>query len=69
MVEPPDVARVTAVRFRAIATMNADELRILADASKLLARTEYRRDAARLNAIITMEGGDSLVLCKGNPDG
>jgi hypothetical protein len=44
--------------------MNAEELRILAEASKLLARTEYRQDAARLNAIITMEGGDPLTLCK-----
>lgn len=43
--------------------MRANELRILAEASKLLARTEYRKDASRLNAIITMEGGDPLTLC------
>lgn len=42
--------------------MNATELRLLTEASKLLARTEYRKDAARLNAIITMEGGDTLTL-------
>jgi hypothetical protein len=44
--------------------MSADELQILAEASKLLARTEYRKDAARLNAIITMEGGNTLILCR-----
>lgn len=30
----------------------------------MLARTEYRKDAARLNTIVTMEGGDPLTLCK-----
>lgn len=44
--------------------MTTKELRILAEASKLLARTEYRKDASRLNAIITLEGGDPLELCK-----
>ena len=43
--------------------MNTKELEVLAEASKLLARTEYRQDASRLNAIITMEGGDTLTLC------
>lgn len=44
--------------------MTEPELRMLAEASKLLARTEYRRDASRLNAIITLEGGDPIELCR-----
>jgi hypothetical protein len=44
--------------------MTPEELHILAEASKLLTRTEYRKDAARLNAIITMEGGDTSTLCR-----
>lgn len=44
--------------------MTPDELQVLAEASKLLVRTEYRQDASRLNAIITMEGGDPITLCK-----
>ncbi|WPH57678.1 hypothetical protein [Mycobacterium phage WXIN] len=44
--------------------MTPDDLRILAKASKLLARTEYLKDASRLNAIISMEGGDPLTLLR-----
>lgn len=38
--------------------MTPDELKLLAAAAKLLFKAEYRKEGARLNAIITMEGGD-----------
>lgn len=41
--------------------MTEDELQMLAEASKVLTRAEYRKDAARLNAIITMEGGNPTI--------